>query len=40
MTPWLALQGIIVATVAGMVGGLLPAIGAARTSITQALREI
>jgi putative ABC transport system permease protein len=35
-----ALLGIILAIVSGIIGGLLPAIGAARLPITQALREI
>jgi ABC-type antimicrobial peptide transport system permease subunit len=32
--------GLIVALVAGMIGGLLPAVNAARMPITKALREI
>ncbi len=40
MTPDLALKGIILAMIAGIIGGLLPAISAARTPITRALREI
>jgi putative ABC transport system permease protein len=35
-----ALIGILVALVAGMIGGLLPAVNAARMPITKALREI
>jgi putative ABC transport system permease protein len=35
-----ALMGLILAVVSGVIGGLIPAIGAARLPITQALREI
>lgn len=35
-----ALTGIVIAVVAGVVGGLLPAISAARMPITKALREV
>jgi putative ABC transport system permease protein len=35
-----AMTGLIVALVAGMIGGLLPAVNAARMPITKALREI
>jgi ABC-type antimicrobial peptide transport system permease subunit len=35
-----ALTGIAIALVAGVAGGLLPAISAARMPITTALREI
>jgi putative ABC transport system permease protein len=35
-----ALTGIIIAVIAGVVGGLLPAVSAARMPITKALREI
>jgi putative ABC transport system permease protein len=35
-----ALNGILIALVAGIIGGMLPALRAARTPITTALREI
>ncbi len=38
--PPLALRAIMIALIAGIVGGLLPAISAARKPITRALREI
>jgi ABC-type antimicrobial peptide transport system permease subunit len=34
------LTGIIIALIAGIIGGALPAISAARMPITKALREI
>jgi putative ABC transport system permease protein len=40
MGPAVALRGILLAVVAGVIGGLLPAISAARLPITRALREI
>jgi ABC-type antimicrobial peptide transport system permease subunit len=38
--PPLALKAIVIAVVAGIVGGMLPAIGAARQAIPRALREL
>ena len=38
--PPLALLAVMIALVAGVIGGLLPAVSAARTPITRALREI
>jgi len=35
-----ALNGILIALIAGIIGGMLPALRAARTPITTALREI
>ena len=35
-----AMMGLILAVVSGVIGGLIPAVGAARLPITQALREI
>src|SRR5207248_7941338 len=35
-----ALTGIVIAVVAGIIGGLLPAVSAARMPITKALREV
>ena len=40
MGPAVALRGVLLAVVAGVIGGLLPAISAARLPITRALREI
>ena len=40
ITPALLLQGIIFALVMGVVGGLLPAIRAARMPVATALREL
>ena len=40
ISPGVAIFAIVLAIVAGVVGGLLPAIGAARLPITRALREI
>lgn len=37
--PPLALRAVMIALIAGLIGGLLPAIGAARMPITRALRE-
>ncbi len=36
----IAVEGILIALIAGLIGGMLPAIGAARMPITTALREI
>jgi putative ABC transport system permease protein len=40
VTPELVVQGLIIAVVIGMIGGLLPAIRAARMPITTSLREL
>jgi putative ABC transport system permease protein len=40
VTPELLMQGIQVALIIGLVGGLLPAIRAARLPVAQALREL
>jgi putative ABC transport system permease protein len=40
VTPQLLVQGIIWATIIGLIGGLLPAIRAARQPIAAALREL
>ena len=40
VTPDLLTQGLKVALVIGLVGGLLPAIRAARLPVAQALREL
>jgi putative ABC transport system permease protein len=40
ISPQVAVFAIVLAIVAGVIGGLLPAIGAARLPITRALREI
>ena len=40
ISPGVAVFAIVLAIVAGVIGGLLPAIGAARLPITRALREI
>ena len=40
VTPQLLVQGIIWATLIGLIGGLLPAIRAARQPIAAALREL
>jgi putative ABC transport system permease protein len=40
MGPAVALRGVLLAVIAGVIGGLLPAISAARLPITRALREI
>jgi putative ABC transport system permease protein len=40
MGPAVAVRGVLLAVVAGVIGGLLPAISAARLPITRALREI
>jgi len=40
VTPQLLIQGVIYATVIGLIGGLLPAIRAARLPIAKALREL
>jgi len=40
VTPALLVQGVAYATVIGLIGGLLPAIRAARIPIAQALREL
>ena len=40
VTPQLLQQGVLWATVIGLIGGLLPAIRAARQPIAEALREL
>jgi putative ABC transport system permease protein len=40
VTPKLLVQGVVWATVIGLIGGLLPAIRAARQPIAAALREL
>ena len=40
VTPQLLVQGIVWATLIGLIGGLLPAIRAARLPIAAALREL
>jgi putative ABC transport system permease protein len=40
VTPALLVQGLVYALVMGLVGGLLPAIRAARLPISSALREL
>jgi putative ABC transport system permease protein len=40
VTPQLLVQGIIWATLIGLIGGLLPAIRAARQPVAAALREL
>jgi putative ABC transport system permease protein len=40
VTPALLVQGVIYATAIGLIGGLFPAIRAARLPIAQALREL
>jgi putative ABC transport system permease protein len=40
VTPALVVRGLIIAVVIGMIGGLLPAIRAVRTSVTTSLREL
>jgi putative ABC transport system permease protein len=40
VTPALVVRGLIIAVVIGMIGGLLPAIRAARLPVTTALREL
>jgi putative ABC transport system permease protein len=40
VTPALLVQGVVWATVIGLIGGLLPAIRAARMPIAAALREL
>ena len=40
VTPDLLVQGIVLATLIGLVGGLLPALRAARLPIAAALREV
>jgi putative ABC transport system permease protein len=39
VTPALVIRGLIIALVIGMIGGLFPAIRAARLPVTTALRE-
>jgi putative ABC transport system permease protein len=39
VTPQLVIRGLIIAVVIGMIGGLLPAIRAARLPVTTSLRE-
>ncbi|PTX92692.1 FtsX-like permease family protein [Opitutus sp. ER46] len=40
VTPALLLQGVVLATVIGIIGGLLPAVRAARQPVAKALREL
>jgi putative ABC transport system permease protein len=40
VTPQLLVQGVVLATLIGLIGGLLPAIRAARQPIAAALREL
>ena len=40
VTPQLLIQGVVLATIIGIIGGLLPAIRAARQPIAVALREL
>jgi putative ABC transport system permease protein len=40
VTPQLVIEGLIIAVAIGMVGGLLPAIRAARLPVTTGLREL
>jgi putative ABC transport system permease protein len=40
VTPELVVQGLIIAVIIGMIGGLLPAIRAARLPVTTSLREL
>jgi putative ABC transport system permease protein len=40
VTPELVARGLIISIVIGMVGGLLPAIRAARLPVTTGLREL
>jgi putative ABC transport system permease protein len=40
VTPQLLVLGVVLATVIGLIGGLLPAIRAARQPIASALREL
>jgi putative ABC transport system permease protein len=40
VTPALLVQGLVYALIMGLVGGLLPAIRAARLPISSALREM
>ena len=39
VTPMLAVRGLVIAVVVGMIGGLLPAVRAARLPVTASLRE-
>jgi len=39
MTPKLVVRGLIIAVVIGLIGGLLPALRAARLPVTTSLRE-
>jgi putative ABC transport system permease protein len=39
VTPELVMRGLIIAVVIGMIGGFLPALRAARLSVTASLRE-
>jgi putative ABC transport system permease protein len=40
VTPQLVVQGLVISVVIGMIGGLLPAIRAARLPVTTGLREL
>jgi putative ABC transport system permease protein len=40
VSPAIALRGVLIALIAGVIGGFLPAVAAARTPITRALRQI
>jgi putative ABC transport system permease protein len=40
VTPWLLVQGLGYALMMGVIGGLLPAVRAARLPISSALREL
>jgi len=40
VTPRLLAQGIVLALLVGLVGGLFPAIRAARSTVASALREL
>jgi putative ABC transport system permease protein len=40
ISPEVAIFAVVLAIVAGVIGGLLPAVSAARLPITRALREI
>jgi putative ABC transport system permease protein len=39
VTPQLVLRGLVIAVVIGMIGGLLPALRAARLPVSASLRE-
>ena len=40
VTPELVVRGLVIAVVIGMIGGLLPAVRAARMPVTTSLREL